>query len=189
MTTKTETKTVVIPEVDEITGTWVTKREAAKIIGIEEASVTAKVHQGKFKSIRIAGIILCEKKSVQDFAATRALERAKAEERKAERETEKLAKLPWNKISKLFESYKIPSHAVPARSGILWYGKIVDVSRSMHSSEVGFCYVKVLGASRGADHAAQAPEAPHVRQSEVRFAPSTGAPCRLIRACLHGVQR
>ena len=44
----------------------------------------------------------------------------------------------------LFISYRIPSHAVPARSGILWYGKIVDVSRSMHSADVGFCYVKVL---------------------------------------------
>jgi transposase len=40
-----------------------------------------------------------------------------------------------------------------------------------------------------ADYAAQAAQTSHVRQSQVRFAPSTSAPSRLIRACLHHTQR
>jgi len=43
-------------------------------------------------------------------------------------------------------------------------------------------------ASRGADHAAQAAQTPHVRQSHVRVAAPPGAPCRLNRACLHDAQ-
>src|SRR5205085_12509251 len=44
-------------------------------------------------------------------------------------------------------------------------------------------------ASGGANYAAQVAQTSNVRQSQVRFAAPPGAPCRLIRACLHHAQR
>jgi hypothetical protein len=44
----------------------------------------------------------------------------------------------------LIISYRVSYKHVPARSDVLWYGKIVDVSRSYTNPGVGFCFVKVL---------------------------------------------
>ena len=44
----------------------------------------------------------------------------------------------------LIISYRLlPSHA-PTRADRLWYGRIMDVSRSQTNSTVGFCYVTSL---------------------------------------------
>jgi hypothetical protein len=89
-TTKAQRPTsAVLQDIDELEG-WITVKKAAEIVGMKVESLSAKIYQQKFKAVRIAGIILCEKKSVEEYAAARA-------------ETG-MAQLPWNKVSKMLEN-------------------------------------------------------------------------------------
>ena len=93
----------MLQDVDEIAG-WITVKRAAEIIGIEVPSVSAKVYAQKFHAVRIAGVILCEKKSVEKFAEERARIKAESELRKQENATNGSLGIQWNKLRKSFAS-------------------------------------------------------------------------------------
>lgn len=80
-TNKTRPNSTVLQDVEEING-WITVKKAAEIIGIEVPSLSAKVYEQRFKAVRIAGVILCEKASVEKYAADRAQEKSKVEQQK-----------------------------------------------------------------------------------------------------------
>lgn len=103
MVTKVRPTSEVLQDVDEIAG-WISVKRAAEIIGIEVASVSAKVYAQKFKAVRIAGVILCEKKSVESFAAERARVKADAERKKQAESAKDALRLDWAKLRKGFES-------------------------------------------------------------------------------------
>ena len=85
-----------IETVEEISG-WVTTKMAADLLGIAPASVSAKITEKRFRVVRIAGILLCEKESVLQYAANR-------DRKKEESTTKKLTSFDWGSVSKLLES-------------------------------------------------------------------------------------
>lgn len=66
-------------------------------------SLSAKIYQQKFKAVRIANIILCEKKSVEEYAAKRIKERADFERRREEKAAKQSTHTDWKQLRSAFE--------------------------------------------------------------------------------------
>jgi hypothetical protein len=60
-----------IADVNEISGNYVTVKTAAEILGLNVATMSSKIYDHKFQSVRIGGIILCDKASVLNYKAER----------------------------------------------------------------------------------------------------------------------
>jgi hypothetical protein len=80
MATRVRVKSGVLSDVDEISG-WITVKRASEIVGIQVESLSRIIYEQKFKAVRIAGIILCEKESVEAYAAERAKTLAEKKEK------------------------------------------------------------------------------------------------------------
>ena len=60
-----------VQDVEEINGHYITVKAAAAILGLNVATMSQKIYDHKFQAVRIAGVILCEKVSVQNYKAER----------------------------------------------------------------------------------------------------------------------
>lgn len=65
-----EEKNVVIPVVEELNG-YVTPKKSAEMLGLQVASMSAKIHEGKVDAVKIGGIVLVTRESVERFKAER----------------------------------------------------------------------------------------------------------------------
>jgi hypothetical protein len=100
-----KSKTQAIPVVDELDG-WVTPGKAADMLGLKVASMSAKIHDHKVDCIKIGGIILIAKASVEKFAEERKAMGLDVEYRT---NLAKLASiLSPDEVKALLESHQIP---------------------------------------------------------------------------------
>lgn len=88
---KARPKSDSIPDLDELEG-WVTTAKAAEMLGVKVASMSFIVYDGKVTGIRIAGVILVEKASVERYRESMKEREAELERKRAEREAEEKAK-------------------------------------------------------------------------------------------------
>lgn len=92
---------VNIPTVEEL-GDWVTTKRAAEFMGVELPSVGAIIHDGRVKSVRIAGVFLVDRVSATEFGKRRAEQaQADAARRSRAEKLEKLLRLSDEKIAEL----------------------------------------------------------------------------------------
>ena len=93
-----------IPDVEEISGTYITVKQAASILGLQVATMSQKVFDHKFEAVRIAGIILCEKASVQNYKAEREQMAASQAQRRQEKDRDASIKAENRKLQEVLKS-------------------------------------------------------------------------------------
>jgi hypothetical protein len=94
---------VEIKVVDELGG-YVTPKLAAQMLGLELASMSAIIHSGKVDSVKISGVVLIEKVSVEKFALVRETRRQEDEQRMLTKVDRKIAQNRAQQLKKLLET-------------------------------------------------------------------------------------
>src|SRR5579859_5121092 len=73
-----------VKSVDELAG-WVSSDKAAEMLGIRTSSVSYLVYGGKLEGIRISGVILIKKESVEDYNREKQEREKELAEKRAQR--------------------------------------------------------------------------------------------------------
>jgi hypothetical protein len=97
------TPSVEIPVVDELGG-YVTPKLAAQMLGLELASMSAIIHSGKVDSVKISGVVLIEKASVERFAKVREARKLEEDQRMLTKVDRKIAQNRAQQLKKLLET-------------------------------------------------------------------------------------
>lgn len=105
------TTSIEIKVVDEIGG-YVTPKLAAQMLGLELASMSAIIHAGKVESVKISGVVLIDKASVEAFAAIREVKRQEDEAKMLSRVDRKLEQARARKLKELLAT--MSSEAIDA---------------------------------------------------------------------------
>ncbi len=93
-----------VQDVEEINGHYITVKAAAAILGLNIATMSQKIYDHKFQSVRIAGVILCEKASVQNYKSERdQMERERAV-RRQEKDRDASIKAENRKLQEVLKS-------------------------------------------------------------------------------------
>jgi len=87
-----------VKSVDELAG-WVSSDKAAEMLGIRTSSVSYLVYGGKLEGIRISGVILIKKESVEDYNREKQEREKELAEKRAQRSEDEKQKDMQRKLA------------------------------------------------------------------------------------------
>ena len=103
VSSKESKSSIEIPVVDELGG-YVTPKLAAQMLGLELASMSAIIHSGKVDAVKISGIVLLNKESVEAFAKVREARKLEEDQRMLTKVDRKIAQNRAQQLKKLLET-------------------------------------------------------------------------------------
>ncbi len=96
-----------VKTVDELNG-WITAEKAAEILGVKGSSMSYLAYSGKVNAVRIAGVILAEKTSVEEYKKVMTMREYANARKRADREQSEQSKRQgkelFAKVQKLMET-------------------------------------------------------------------------------------